>query len=392
MWAIEAEMTQPRGACGVIMSCPFLFGLTMKNQHWLTLAHAYVNVSELHSLNDRFGDIQAVVRQTERRLMDAGLSEQKAKAVSCPDQRVIDAALSWLDNDAHHIVHYGSDEYPDMLTRQSGAPLMLFVNGDIDTLHLPALAIVGSRNPTRGGVRNAVNFSRHLARNGYTIVSGLAQGIDTAAHRGALDVKGRTVAFLGHGIDRVYPAQNYDLAHQIAASGALVSEYPLGAPPDKRHFPERNRLISGLTLGTLVIEAARQSGSLITARLAAEQGREVFALPGSIHNPLARGCHQLIRQGAKLVETAADIGAELAPLTGHLQQNLMESTDNKPQPLDVDDDYAELRKVLSHDPASIDELEAQSGLTIDQLSSMLLILELHGDIEALSGGRYALIA
>jgi len=364
----------------------------MKNQNWLTLAHAYVNVTELHALNERFGDIQTIVRQSERQLTNSGLSEQKAKAVSSPDRSALDAALSWLDDDAHHIVHYGSNEYPDILTRLQGAPLSLFVNGDIDTLHLPALAIVGSRNPTRGGVRNAVDFSRYLASSGYTIVSGLAQGIDTAAHRGALDVKGRTVAVLGHGIDRVYPAQNYDLAHQIAASGALVSEYPLGAPPDKRHFPERNRLISGLTLGTLVIEAARQSGSLITARLAAEQGREVFALPGSIHNPLARGCHQLIRQGAKLVETAADIGAELAPLVGHLQQNAVESTEYKTQPADVDDDYTELRNVLSHDPTSINELESQSGLTIDQLSSMLLILELQGEVEALSGGRYALIA
>jgi DNA processing protein len=370
----------------------FSSGAAMKNQYWLTLAHAYVNVAELHALNERFGDIQTIVRQSERQLMESGLSEQKAKAVSSPDRSALEAALSWLDKASHHIVHYGSDEYPDMLTQLQGAPLMLFVNGDIDTLHLPALAIIGSRNPTRGGVRNAVNFSRYLASSGYTIVSGLAQGIDTAAHRGALDVKSRTVAFLGHGIDRVYPAQNYDLAHQIAASGALVSEYPLGAPPDKRHFPERNRLISGLTLGTLVIEAARQSGSLITARLAAEQGREVFALPGSIHNPLARGCHQLIRQGAKLVETAADIGAELAPLAGHLQQNLMESSENKTEAPDVDDDYSELRKVLSHDPTSINELEAQSGLTIDQLSSMLLILELQGEVEALSGGRYALIA
>ena len=364
----------------------------MKHQDWLILAHAYVSVSELHVLCDRFGDIQTIVRQSERRLTDAGLPDKKARAVSCPDQSAIEAALSWLDKASHHIVHFGSDEYPAMLTEISGAPLVLFVNGSINALHLPALAIVGSRNPTRGGVRNAVEFSRHLAKSGYTIVSGLAQGIDTAAHRGALEVNSSTVAFLGHGIDRVYPAQNRDLAHQIAETGALVTEYPLGAPPDKRHFPERNRLISGLTLGTLVIEAARRSGSLITARLAAEQGREVFALPGSIHNPLARGCHQLIRQGAKLVETATDIGAELAPLVGHLQQNLIESSENEALSPDDDDDYSELRKILSYDPVSINQLEVQSGLTIDQLSSMLLILELHGEIEALSGGRYALIA
>ncbi len=364
----------------------------MTHQHWLTLAHAYISVAELLALKERFGDVEAIVQQGEHKLRESGLPEPKAKAVASPDEKSIEAALSWLDHNSHHLVSYGSDEYPEMLTQLRGAPLMLFVNGDIGALHLPSLAIIGSRNPTRGGIRNAVDFSRHLARSGYAIVSGLAQGIDTAAHRGALDANGRTVAFLGHGIDRVYPAQNYDLAHQIAQTGALISEYPLGAPPDKRHFPERNRLISGLTLGTLVIEAARRSGSLITARFAAEQGREVFALPGSIHNPLARGCHELIRQGAKLVETAADIAAELAPLAGHLQQNVMESTKKKPEPLDDDDDYKELRKVLSHDPSSIDELESQSGLTIDQLSSMLLILELQGEVEALAGGRYALIA
>jgi DNA processing protein len=363
----------------------------MKHHDWLTLAHAYLSVAELLALLDRFGDTATLVSQGEQRLRDAGLPEQKARALASPDQNVIEATLLWLEHDSHHIVPYGSDEYPEILTQLRGAPLMLFVIGKIDSLHLPSLAIIGSRNPTQGGISNAVNFSRYLAKSGYTIVSGLAQGIDTAAHRGALDVNGRTVAFLGHGIDRVYPAQNYDLAHQIAETGALVTEYPLGTPPGKRHFPERNRLISGLTLGTLVIEAARRSGSLITARLAAEQGREVFALPGSIHNPLARGCHELIRQGAKLVETAADIGAELAPLAGHLQQKVTESTEHKPLP-PGDDDYSELRKVLSHDPTSIDELEGQSGLTIDQLSSMLLILELQGEVEALSGGRYALIA
>jgi DNA processing protein len=364
----------------------------MKHQAWLTLAHAYVSAAELIALKDRFGDIDAIVGQSEQQLRDAGLAQKKATAVSSPDQKSIEAALLWLDGDRHNIVTYGTDEYPEMLGQLRGAPLLLFVNGDRDALHLPSLAIIGSRNPTRGGIRNAVEFSRHLAKNGYAIVSGLAQGIDTAAHRGALDVGGRTVAFLGHGIDRVYPARNCELAHQIAATGALVTEYTHGAPPDKRHFPERNRLISGLSLGTLVIEAARRSGSLITARLAAEQGREVFALPGSIHNPLARGCHELIRQGAKLVETAADISAELAPLTGYLQQKVMESTNNKSPLSDDDNDYAELRKVLSHDPTTIDDLQNQSGLTIEQLSSMLLILELHGDVESLSGGRYALIA
>ncbi len=366
----------------------------MKHREWLTLAYAYVGAAEFLVLQERFGDIEELVGQGEGQLRKAGLSEKKARAVSAPNEKAISAALRWLEVEGHGIVTYGGDDYPEMLTQCSGAPLLLFVNGDIDALHLPSLAIVGSRNPTRGGVQNAVEFSRHLARSGYTIVSGLAQGIDTAAHRGALDAGGKTIAFLGHGIDRVYPRQNHDLAHRIATSGALVTEYPLGAAPDRRHFPERNRLISGLCLGTLVVEAARRSGSLITARLAADQGREVFALPGSIHNPLARGCHELIRQGAKLVETAADICSELAPLAGHLRQIAASSTQISTPVLTPghDEDYAALRNILSHDPTSIDTLKSQSELTIDQLSSMLLILELHGEVEALSGGRYALIA
>jgi len=243
--------------------------------------------------------------------------------------------------------------------------------------------------PPGAGTRNAYEFAQHLATTGFTIVSGLAQGIDTAAHRGALAAGGTTIAFLGHGIDRIYPSSNKDLAEEIATTGALLSEFPLGTHPRREHFPQRNRLISGLSLGTLVIEAARRSGSLITARLAAEQGREVFALPGSIHNPLARGCHELIRQGAKLVETGDDIVAELAPLAGHILQNTMESTGNEKTGHALDDEYVQLRKLIGHDPITVDELAANSGLTIDQVSSMLLILELHGEIESLSGGRYS---
>ena len=276
-----------------------------------------------------------------------------------------------------------------MLAEIAGPPKLLYVKGDVGALHLPALAIIGSRNPTRGGEQNAREFARHLAGQGFTIVSGMAQGIDAAAHRGALDAGGKTVAFLGTGIDRIYPAVNRDLAHEIAATGALVSEYPLGAPPERWHFPERNRLISGLGLGTLVVEAARRSGSLITARLAGEQGREIFALPGSIHNPLSRGCHELIRQGAKLVESAGDILAELGPLAGHLRELVDAERPPDSGGARLDDDYAGLRKFIGHDPVTIDELERQSGLTIDQLSSMLLILELHGEVESFPGGRYA---
>lgn len=364
----------------------------MNQRDWLCLAHAYVSVAELQALQEQFGDIDSIVRQSEHSLRGAGLAEDKARKVVSPQEPALRNSLQWLESDAHSIVAFGTDDYPDLLSQISGAPLLLYVNGSIDALHMPSLAIVGSRNPTRGGIQNAVDFSRHLGASGYTIISGLAQGIDTAAHRGALASGGRTVAVLGHGIDRVYPAQNHELAHLIAESGALLTEYPLGTPPDKWRFPERNRLISGLSLGTLVIEAARRSGSLITARLAAEQGREVFALPGSIHNPLARGCHELIRQGAKLTESALDISAELAPLASHMNQTLVAPKASAKPPVDADKDYAKLRDVLSFDPCSIDDLKNRSELTIEQLSSMLLILELHGEVEAHSGGRYSLIA
>jgi DNA processing protein len=297
----------------------------------------------------------------------------------------------WLQSAGNYLVTRGDDDFPDLLEQIPRAPERLYVKGNIEFLHMPALAIVGSRNPTEAGRRNAFEFARHLGSAGFCIVSGLAEGIDTAAHRGALAAGAATVAFLGHGIDRVYPASNRDLAHEIADHGALVSEFPLGTHPDRSLFPQRNRLISGMSLGTLVVEAARRSGSLITARCAGEQGREVFAIPGSIHNPLSRGCHKLIRQGAKLVETAEDIVAELTPLASHLLLSSLEST-TKPNPPEHDDsDYEQLRKFIGHDPISVDELAENSGLTIDQVSSMLLILELEGEVESLSGGRYSLL-
>lgn len=302
-----------------------------------------------------------------------------------------DAERDWAREPAHHILRRGDDAFPELLSQIPGPPDALWVDGDVEVLHLPALAIVGSRNPTKQGARNAFEFARHLASRGFCIVSGLAQGVDAAAHRGALDAGAPTVAFLGHGIDRVYPASNRELAREIACHGALVSEVPLGTPPHKALFPQRNRLISGISLGTVVVEAARQSGSLITARHAAEQGREVFALPGSIHNPLARGCHQLIRQGAKLVETADDIVSELGPVAGYVLQTSEESTASEIRRDIPDDDYRLLRESLGHDPVTADELARNSGLTIEQVSSMLLILELEGEVESLSGGRYSLL-
>ena len=297
--------------------------------------------------------------------------------------------MEWAERADHHIIDMASEDMPDLLRQIPNPPQRLYVSGNLDALHLPALAIVGSRNPTRGGTQNAYEFAKHLGRSGFCIVSGLAQGIDTAAHEGALDGAAMTVAFLGHGIDQVYPACNAELAKRITANGALCSEFPLGASPRREHFPQRNRLISGLSLGTLVVEAARRSGSLISARLASEQGREIFAIPGSIHNPMSRGCHQLIRQGAKLVESAADIVDELGPLVKHMLQTTDEQTTPVEHVSDDDVDYRKLFDALAFDPATSDELAESTGLTIDQVSSMLLILELEGNVEAIAGGRYS---
>jgi DNA processing protein len=297
--------------------------------------------------------------------------------------------LEWAAVTNHHIIDSLSDDFPELLRQIPDTPERLYVVGNLDALHLPALAIVGSRNPTEGGRQNAYRFARHLGRSGFCIVSGLAEGIDTAAHEGALDGGAMTVAFLGHGIDSIYPARNEPLAKRIAEQGALCSEFPLGSAPRREHFPQRNRLISGLGLGTLVVEAARRSGSLISARLASEQGREIFAIPGSIHNPMSRGCHQLIRQGAKLVESADDIVSELGPLVAHLAQTPDEAETSYASQTDQDAEYGELLQALGFDPATADELAGRSGLTIDQVSSMLLILELEGKIEAQAGGRYS---
>jgi DNA processing protein len=300
-----------------------------------------------------------------------------------------DTTRDWLADGEHSLIAADSEHYPELLARIADPPAELYVDGDASVLGFPALAIVGSRNPTGGGERNAFEFARHLAGCGFTIVSGLAQGIDTAAHRGALAAGGTTVAVLGHGIDHVYPLANRELALAIAANGALVSEYPLGAAPRRAYFPQRNRIISGLALGTIVVEAARKSGSLITARLAAEQGREVFALPGSIHNPLARGCHRLIRDGAKLVESADDILSELTALARHMLETSDQPEDMSKAEREDDAEYRKLRQAIGYDPVSMDELVERSGLTIEEVSSMLLILELDGSVEKLPGGRYA---
>ncbi|MBA3563039.1 MAG: DNA-protecting protein DprA [Gammaproteobacteria bacterium] len=364
------------------------------HEAWLRLVHASgIGNSRLLELIGAFGTVEAVVAASRAELRRRGLTETTITAISAPDAKRLEKDLVWLDSPSHHLLPITSPEYPALLREIPDPPPALFVNGMLDALPTPQIAIVGSRNPTPAGAENAFEFARHLSACGLTITSGLALGIDAAAHRGALAGPGRTVAVCGTGADRVYPARNRSLATEIVRTGALVSEFPPGTPPLREHFPQRNRIISGLALGTLVVEAAERSGSLITARLAGEQSREVFAIPGSIHNPLARGCHKLIRQGAKLVESAADIFEELSAIAGALAdsgQALQRVASDSPRPSpDRDESYELLLEALGFEPAPVDRLVERTGLTATELSSMLLILELEGHVRSVPGGAYS---
>lgn len=292
------------------------------------------------------------------------------------------AALDWARMPGNHLVTLGDAAYPQALLTAADPPTLLYVKGDLTLLNRPALAIVGARAATRQGEANAEAFAAALAAAGFTIVSGLAAGCDAAAHRGALETAAATIAVIGTGCDRLYPARNADLARAIAAKGALVSEFPLGTPPLPANFPRRNRLIAGLARGCLVVEAAQQSGSLITARLAAEAGREVFAIPGSIHSPLSKGCHALIKQGAKLVESAQDILDELGGCAPPPAPNVRAA----PTPASPTEDPVLV--ALGHDPCDLDTLAARTGLPIEQLLARLTALELEGRLGPLPGGRY----
>ncbi len=310
------------------------------------------------------------------------------------------ATDDWLAHPDHHLLHHDDDGYPPLLRTIDAPPEVLYVAGDPALLKLPQLAIVGSRSATPGGLATAREFAAYLAGCGLTITSGMALGVDAAAHAGALAGGGATIAVLGCGPDVVYPRRNAALAAEIRARGAIVSEFPPGTAARKAYFPQRNRIIAGLALGTLVVEAGIRSGSLITARLAGEAGREVFAIPGSIHNPLSKGCHQLIRQGAKLVERAADIIEEIGNLARAMapesQPDLYRSASDRYRGAtnvsatapETDPDHAALLRIMGFDPVSINALSQASGLTAEELSSMLLILELQGRVASLPGGRF----
>jgi len=333
-----------------------------------------------------FSALQKVVPDALARGLSGPVSEELAAQ--------IERSLAWVREDGNHILTLADPSYPAALLNIPDPPILLYAKGQIKRLSQPALAIVGSRNASAQGAQNAARFAQSLSSAGLTIISGLATGIDAAAHEGALEAgtqAGSTVAVTGTGLDLVYPARHHQLAHRIAQMGCLLSEYPLGTPAIASNFPRRNRLISGLSLGVLVVEAAAQSGSLITARCALEQGREVFAIPGSIHSPVSKGCHLLIRQGGKLVESAQDVLEELRwPASRDLQTQHMERLVS-PSSEAVTPEEASLEgllKLAGYDAFSVDELVRRSGQSAARIHSALLTLELQSKIEVMPGGQF----
>ena len=329
-----------------------------------------------------------------RELARLGLTTHTAAWLARPDEALVDSDLRWCEDTGVALLAATSADYPPLLRESPDAPAVLYVRGKPRVLNEPQIAMVGSRNPTAGGRATAHEFAAFFARAGLTVTSGLALGIDAACHEGALAADGPTVAVLGCGLDQTYPRKHQALAERIAASGALVSEFPPGSPPLPACFPQRNRIIAGLSYGTLVVEAAQQSGSLITARLAGVAGREVFAIPSSIHNPLARGCHQLIRQGAKLVERPEDV---LCELKISLSAQLVATGPGEPvvpgeAATTLDKEYKILLDALAFEPASVDSLIERTGMNSESIASMLLILELDGHVAPHPGGRYSRMA
>lgn len=356
---------------------------------WLILLRATgLGIAGFHKLLGAFEQPAKILAANGSKLSDYGFNQQTIAAIKEPDLESVQTDLDWADAaDNHHIITLFDSCYPQHLKSISQPPPVLFVRGDPDYLNQPQLAMVGSRNPTAVGKRTATDFAKHLSDSGITITSGLARGIDGASHQGALQGIAGTVALVAHGLDIVYPAAHRALAEEIANNGAVVAEVPIGTEPHRGLFPRRNRIISGLSLGTLVVEAALKSGSLITAKHALEQSREVFAIPGSIHNPLSRGCHQLIRQGAKLVETAEDILEELLPYIPESAAAVSKPTNTQNNQQTLDPDHQKLLKCLQYETIAIDELVNNSGFSAAEVASMLLIMELEG-IVVNESGRY----
>jgi len=363
---------------------------------WLTLVRASNSAVSLRRLLDSHGSASAALAAGAAAWRAAGLSDPSIEALRKPDPGASERDRVWLAKAPNHVVGWDDPDYPALLRRIPSPPACLFVVGEVAALWQPQIAIVGSRSPSAGGRDNARAFATAFAGAGLTVTSGLASGIDAAAHAGALDAGAHTVAVMATGPDRVYPPAHRDLATRIAHHGALVCEFVPGTEARREHFPSRNRIIAGLALGTLVVEAAERSGALITARLAGDAGREVFAIPGSIHNPVARGCHRLIRQGAALVETADEVIAALGPvasdLADALRARLHDGAAAAPAtPATSGDNDPAVRQVLAalaFDPVGIDQLAQRTGLTVAALSSMLLHMEMRGLVSA-EHGRYS---
>ncbi|MEP7330018.1 MAG: DNA-processing protein DprA [Betaproteobacteria bacterium] len=343
---------------------------------WAELAHKGLPPAAMALLLRAFGDPEAVLGASRARLAAVVPTGAVERLLAPVDADSLARTLAWLAEPGHELIAWDDPDYPQALLELGHAPPVLYFTGRRAVLNRPGLAIVGSRHATPQGEENATAFAHALADAGFTIVSGLAQGIDAAAHVGALRGVGSTIAVVGTGLDRVYPARHRALAHAIAASGGLLSEFPPGTSPLPFNFPRRNRLIAGLARGVLVVEAALSSGSLITARLAGDAGREVFAIPGSIHSPLARGCHRLIRDGAKLVETAQDILDELGS-TSRAASARPNATPSHP-----------LLDALGQDPADVDALCTRTEQPVAAVLEALVLLELEGHVTALPGGRW----
>jgi len=361
---------------------------------WLILLRAPgLGASRLREMIDRHGGASNALEAARRGEAPIDTAACRA-ALRAPDRAQVASDLNWLSLDTHLLLAANSADFPPMLRDVPVAPVALFVVGDASALWQPQIAIVGSRSASHGGLANARTFARALSAAGLSITSGLAEGIDAAAHTTALDVGATTIAVLGTGPDLVFPPRHRELAARIAQRGALVSEFAPGTPGRPENFPRRNRIIAGLSLGTLVVEAGLRSGSLITARCAGDQGREVFAIPGSIQNPLARGCHRLIREGATLVETADEIIEALGPLAAHLGAALRERlatggcTVESAPPAARNPEYITLLSALGHEAQSIDALAERNGIDVAALSAMLLVLELEREVATERGGLY----
>ncbi len=340
---------------------------------------------------DSLGGLDGLVNASDAARRGAGIPEAAGEFLSCLGKSPSSTERAWVAGANHHLVPFTDPRYPASLCVLHPMPIALYVIGNAELLNEPQLSIVGSRNPTPAGRDIAFRFAESLAALGLCITSGLAEGIDSAAHRGALAAQGTTIAVLGSGLDIIYPKNNRALSEEISLRGALISEFPLGTPPRRENFPQRNRIIAGMSLGTLVVEAARRSGSLITARIAGDHNRELFAVPGSIHNPLSRGCHELIRQGAKLTETTADILSELN--FSDFFQRLRAASGGSGGPPGIEAGMDKAHKILldalGFDPADLDVLVVRTGFKPEAVSSMMLILELEGHVQAAPGGRYS---